>query len=289
MTSGSHFHFLGLAPTCHRLYDTHTNAHPPIPIPMRIRRYQYAALAPSTRRTYARAWSGWTQWSNSVRANPWLHQNESVHSPQLLRYARHLYERKKHPNGAAAILSKISAIAWYHKATRNITVGLSPRHKIDVDGMARARLTDRRSDPASPAMLRSYYRAVKPTSRRDNAIWGSIVLAFFFCMRASEYASTPSKTGHHVRQKDIQFQDKRGNIARTLKEAESVHIFLSGICPHLLSKQQDRSNGTRLHQITLSIRQPRPLPGHRCVAPASYWQGDPSQPHRPTLCLLYQG
>ena len=107
-----------------------------IRLQMRISNYQYSALAPSTRRAYARAWHGWTSWSNSVQVNPWLHQNQSVHSAQLLRYAKHLYERKKHPNGAAAILSKISAIAWHHKATRNITIGLAPRDKLDADGMA---------------------------------------------------------------------------------------------------------------------------------------------------------
>ena len=68
---------------------------------MRISHYQYSALAPSTRRAYARACHGWTSWSNSVQVNPWLHQNQSVHSAQLLRYAKHLYERKQHPNGAA--------------------------------------------------------------------------------------------------------------------------------------------------------------------------------------------
>jgi len=122
-------------------------------------------------------------------------------------------------------MSKVSAIAWRHKATRNISVGLSARHKIVIEGMARSRVTATRSEPVSPAMLRRYYRAVKPTTRRDNAIWGSVVLAFFFCMRASEYASTPAKTGHHLRQQDVQFHDKRGNIARHIKEAESVHVF----------------------------------------------------------------
>ena len=44
-------------------------------------------------------------------------------------------------------------------------------------------------------------------------------------MRASEYASTPSKTVHHLRQQDVQLHDKHGNIARSLEEAQSVSVF----------------------------------------------------------------
>jgi hypothetical protein len=75
-------------------------------------------------------------------------------------------------------------------------------------------------------MLRAYYRA-RPsyTTSRDNAIWGSIVLAFFFSMRASEYASTPDKTDHYLRSKDVTFTDAQGENAYNLKDATNVHLF----------------------------------------------------------------
>ena len=82
---------------------------------------------------------------------------------------------------------------------------------------------------------------MRPNTRRDNAIWGSVVLAFFFCMRASEYASTPSKTEHHLRQQDVQFHTKHGNIARTLKEAESVHVFFRSSKTDQAARGQTRS------------------------------------------------
>jgi len=52
-----------------------------------------------------------------------------------------------------------------------------------------------------------------------------MVLAYFFCLRASEYASTPGKTQHYIRCQDVSFTDDRGRLARSFKEAKAVHLF----------------------------------------------------------------
>jgi hypothetical protein len=49
-----------------------------------------------------------------------------------------------------------------------------------------------------------------------------MVLAFFFCLRASEYASTPAKTKHYIRVQDVSFTDRHGRPAANREEAQAV-------------------------------------------------------------------
>ena len=192
----------------------------------RITNEQLASLAQSTRRQYERNWKEWSQWCQTTGVHRLLPPNKERQSHQLHTFARWLFYRPLRPNGVGTILSKISAIGWRHKAALNRTVGLSKQHIIAITGMARIRSPDCRSQPATPAMLRAFYRARSsyPTAR-DNAIWGSIVLAYFFSMRASEYASTPDKPDHYLRDKDVTFTDINGEIASNLKDAVNVHLF----------------------------------------------------------------
>ncbi len=194
---------------------------------MELTNNQLEALAPATRRNYATTWSKWTTWCHENNYSGKLHRAKSPQSKQLFEYVQFLFNHPTSANKGKSILSKISAISWCHQAFFGFSVGLSTRHRIALDGMARSRAPVGRSQPINPAILRSYYRAVikNSSSSRDHVIWGSMVLAYFFCLRASEYASTPAKTNHYIRFQDVSFTDARGRHARTLKDAQAVHLF----------------------------------------------------------------
>ena len=54
---------------------------------------------------------------------------------------------------------------------------------------------------------------------------GSIVLAYFFCMRVGEYAKTTDAADHAIRFSDITFLDANGFTATSLARANSVTVF----------------------------------------------------------------
>jgi len=194
-------------------------------LPVHLTKLQLTALAPASRRSYTTTWRKWYAWCHEHHYSSRLSRAKGPQSAQLFAYAKFLFDHPSTPNKGASILSKISAINWCHQAFFGYTIGLSPRHRIALDGMARTRAAVGRSQPVSPAILRSYYRSTKRFTHRDQAIWGSMVLAFFFCLRASEYASTPSKTNHYIRVQDVSITDAQGNTARCLNDAQAVHLF----------------------------------------------------------------
>ena len=192
---------------------------------MQVNQFQLASLAPTSRRSYEATWSKWSKWCHDKHISAKLPRTKSSQSELLFEFATYLFNHPSHPNSAASIQSKISAISWCHQASFGYVIGFSPRHRIALEGMARSRVSDERSDPITPAMLRSYYRTTPRLTQRDHAIWGSMVVAFFFCLRVSEYASTPAKTNHYMCYQDVSFTDKNGNPAVSLGEAQSVHLF----------------------------------------------------------------
>jgi hypothetical protein len=204
-----------------------TSAHPPTPLlPRRLTSLQLAALAPASRRSYTTTWSRWYNWCHSNNYSAKLHRAAEPQSRQLFEFACFLFNHPTTPNSGASILSKISALNWCHQAFFGYTVSLSPRHRIALGGMARTRAPASQSAPINPAILRSFYRStIRDTNQRDHAIWGSMVLAFFFCLRASEYASTPAKTKHYIRVQDVSFTDRHGRPAANREEAQAVHLF----------------------------------------------------------------
>ena len=192
---------------------------------MHVANLQLAALAPASRRSYTACWNKWSEWCHKNHHSAKLPRSPGLQSGQLFEFAQHLFHHPTTPNNGRSILSKISSINWCHRAFFGYAVGLSPSHRIALDGMARSRTPASRSQPVNPAILRSFYRTTTRTTQRDHAVWGSMVLAFFFCLRASEYASTPAKTNHYIRCQDVSFTNDQGSSARSLKEARAVHLF----------------------------------------------------------------
>ena len=199
---------------------------------------QLNALTPATQRQYSRVWHEWSQWCRSNHHSRVLPPEVDQHSPLLLAYGKFLFQRQRQPNTAGTILAKISALNWYHKAAFNRPVGLTDQHRITIEGMARQRSVDKRSQPISPAILAAYYAAT-PTRSSSKAIatWGCLVLAFFFCMRSCEYSKTPNDPDHFIRRQDVTFTDKHGQLATSAREAHSVHIFFRS------SKSDNRKRG----------------------------------------------
>ena len=187
---------------------------------------QLDALAPATQRQYSRYWAEWSTWCTVTEQSKVLQPMEQQHSVQLLAFSQHLFNRQRNPNSAGTILAKISSIKWYHKAAYNRIIGLSAQHRITIAGMARSRLVDKRSQPITPAILAAYYSSTSTdSSSKSIAIWGSHVLAFFFCLRSCEYTKTPNDPDHYIRIQDVTFTDKSGQLATSGRSAHAVHVF----------------------------------------------------------------
>ncbi|POM63940.1 Hypothetical protein PHPALM_20598 [Phytophthora palmivora] len=82
--------------------------------------------------------------------------------------------------------------------------------------------------PITPAFLRRLYRRLDFTRPRNHLLWGSVLLAYFFPLRRSEYLLVGStKHSYCLKASNAYFSDDRG-VPVPVKLANAVTIGLSG-------------------------------------------------------------
>ena len=182
------------------------------------------ALAPTSQRKYRAVWDEYQRWCDRTHVAPLAITSSHDTSKILFAFATHCFD-KQH-NNARTIRSKLCVINWYHQCAFGSSALLHSGHVIALAALERTRPSARAKAPITVPLLRNIYQYLqRQHSVKHDIIWGSIVLAYFFCMRVGEYAKTTSGTNHAIRQSDITFCDSDGSTAHSLARAHSVTVF----------------------------------------------------------------
>jgi hypothetical protein len=136
-------------------------------------------------------------------------------------------------NSAGTITNKLAAIAYFHKLNRLPDPTSSPQLSFFLQGVRRESSVPKSKRPASKGLImKAALRMLRPDgshSPRESTILGLLVVAFFFLLRRSEYASPD---GRRVEKgallcRDLTIRDKHGRETMLKENAASISIHLA--------------------------------------------------------------
>ncbi|ETO80787.1 hypothetical protein F444_04792, partial [Phytophthora nicotianae P1976] len=190
------------------------------------------ALAQATNSKYRGYWAQWRRFSKMMCWSPWLQRVNRSSSNKLAYFAIYLWKyggNKLHRgNSYSTIQSKLSCILWYHRRFSGIELVRSPHLTAILQGMKRLSDPVQKKQAVTPAFLRLLRRSLNLSRPRDRLLWGSVLLAYFFLLRRSEYLTIgKSKKFYCLRAKDVFFTNSKG-IPVDATMATAVTIGLSG-------------------------------------------------------------
>ena len=130
----------------------------------------------------------------------------------------------------STIVNKLNAIKWFHNLHGSTLNDSDPSFKVLLQGLKRSSNTPSGKHPVSLTILEAVYQNLDLTSLRDQALWGIILLSYFFLLRTSEIAwkSKNNISNFALRGKDLIVQDKLGHTTYEISKAERVTIHLRG-------------------------------------------------------------
>jgi len=191
-----------------------------------------AALARTTTSKYRAHWTQWSDFSRFMHWSPRLKTSDRSSSNKLAYFAIYLWKYGWNTSGSGnqypTIQSKLSSVFWYHRRLFDIDLSRSPLLKVLLQGIKRLSDPAKKKLPVTPAFLRILRRSLHLNRPRDRLLWGSVLLAYFFLLRRSEYLLVGSRRHFYcLKTKDAFFADASGNSV-TADVATAVTIGLGG-------------------------------------------------------------
>ncbi|ETL33892.1 hypothetical protein L916_13759, partial [Phytophthora nicotianae] len=107
-------------------------------------------------------------------------------------------------------------------------VAISPRLNMLLKDIKRTSDPVVKKQPVTPAFLRLLYRSLNRSQPRHRLLWGSVLIAYFFLLRRSEYLVVNNKRSFYcLKTKNAFFADAQGSPVPSSR-ASAVPIGLSG-------------------------------------------------------------
>ncbi|POM66789.1 LOW QUALITY PROTEIN: Hypothetical protein PHPALM_17293 [Phytophthora palmivora] len=189
------------------------------------------AMADTTNITYSVHWRQWTSFSRYMKWSKWLSNNPQDNSNKLGLFAifcwRYGWSSRRVGNQYATIRLKVSSIRWFHRRFAGTELEVSPDFNILMRGIRKLSDPPRKKQPITPAFLRLLYRRLDFTRPRNRLLWGSVLLAYFFLLRRSEFLLVGSmRHSYCLKASNAYFSDDRG-VPVPVKIANAVTIGLS--------------------------------------------------------------
>ncbi|OWZ02363.1 hypothetical protein PHMEG_00026088 [Phytophthora megakarya] len=190
------------------------------------------SLAETSKTKYNSHWSQWTRFSKLMGWSPWLTTVGRSSSNKLMYFAIYLWKCGWNTGGDenqySTIQSKLSSIMWFHRRYSDIDLIRSPQLRLVLQGVKRLSDSTRKKLPVTPAFLRLLRRSLNLDRPQERLVWGSILLAYFFLLRRSEYLMVGRNRAFYcLKAKDVFFTNSRG-IPVAPESATAVTIGLSG-------------------------------------------------------------
>ncbi|ETL24180.1 hypothetical protein L916_21808 [Phytophthora nicotianae] len=131
-------------------------------------------------------------------------------------------------NQYSTIRSKLSNVLWYQRRFGDTDVAISPRLNMLLKDIKRTSDPVVKKQPVTPAFLRLLYRSLNRSQPRHRLLWGSVLIAYFFLLRRSEYLVVNNKRSFYcLKTKNAFFADAQGSPVPSSR-ASAVTIGLSG-------------------------------------------------------------
>jgi hypothetical protein len=190
------------------------------------------AIVDSTAAKYKSHWRQWCKFSSMIQWSRWLAADIDEANTRLGLFAvycwRYGWNREGMGNQHGTILLKLSSIRWFHRRYRNLVLPESPGLQLLMQDIRRLSNPVAKKHPVSPEFLRLLYRNHVNGPARGRLLWGSVVLAYFFLLRRSEYlVNGAQRNWYCLKTTDVQFSDDHGKPT-SYSRAVAVSIRLAG-------------------------------------------------------------
>lgn len=164
--------------------------------------------------------------------SPWLGGDTKSTSRKLRYFVVYLWQygsnKSRRGNQYATIRAKLSSVLWFQRRYSDADVSLSPILQMLLKGIKRLSRPSTKKQPVTPAFLRLLYRSLDFKQPRQRLLWGSVLLAYFFLLRRSEYLLVDnSRAFYCLKSKHAFLADGSGKPVPA-KEASAVTIGLCG-------------------------------------------------------------
>ncbi|ETL87165.1 hypothetical protein L917_13566 [Phytophthora nicotianae] len=190
------------------------------------------SLANTTKSKYSATWRQWCRFSRKMRWSPWIQDDPKSSSRKLRYFTVYLWRFggniSRKGNQYSTIRSKLSNVLWYQRRFGDTDVAISPRLNMLLKDIKRTSDPVVKKQPVTPAFLRLLYRSLNRSQPRHRLLWGSVLIAYFFLLRRSEYLVVNNKRSFYcLKTKNAFFADAQGSPVPSSR-ASAVPIGLSG-------------------------------------------------------------
>ena len=187
-----------------------------------------AHMADGTRTTYSLSWTQWLIFCRIMEVQPYLEGETKAERRSdeelLLDFVVHLGGTLK--KAAGTVKQRVFGVRYRHiQEGRGDPLVGKVRLWLALKGLARLQGASERKFPVTAQMLLWIRKRLNPRLRADDAvIWATLVTAWLFLMRASEYCwsngwdQNKVLTGHDV------VARREGNAVKNLRNADGVMV-----------------------------------------------------------------
>ena len=142
--------------------------------------------------------------------------SEDENTSQMESYIIYLWKfgmnKRKAGNGHSTIGGKIAAVRWFHLRLFRYIPKVNAGLKLTLDGIKRYSSPIQKKHPVTPRMLRRIYDGLDLVQPKNQLLWGSLLLGYFFLLRRSEYLELDGVFYTHVLMLgDLEFFDQNEN------------------------------------------------------------------------------
>lgn len=164
--------------------------------------------------------------------SPWLRRSSRSSNRRLRYFAVYLWQygwnHARRGNQYPTIKLKIASVLWYHRRYQGINIERDPQLQLVLRGVKRLSDPARKKQPITPAFLRRLRHTLNLRTPRQRLLWGSVLLAFFFLFRRSEYLRIGGKRSFYcLKSANVFFSDAKGNRS-SRSTATAVTVGLEG-------------------------------------------------------------
>ncbi|OWZ00534.1 LOW QUALITY PROTEIN: hypothetical protein PHMEG_00028247 [Phytophthora megakarya] len=153
--------------------------------------------------------------------SPWLTSSSWDCGTKLVYFAVYLWRygwnSAKRGNPYSTIVSKIASVRWYHRRIQNADIPWTPQLRIRWMSNPVTK-----KYPVTPSFLRVLRHSITITNPRHRLLWGSLLLAYFFLLRRSEYLVVEKKrSSYSLKDAHGYFTARTGPRYRTRRQRQS--------------------------------------------------------------------
>lgn len=131
-------------------------------------------------------------------------------------------------NQHSTIGGKVSAVRWFHVRLFGYMPKVNAGLRLTMGGVKRYSDPVQKKHPVTPRMLRRVYDGLDLIQPKEQLLWGSLLLGYFFLLRRSEYLELDGVFYPHVlKLGDLQLFDENENPCAA-GDAVMVGILLRG-------------------------------------------------------------